>query len=156
MTDYGNHRIQKFTSDGRFVSKWGTWGSENGELESPHGIAIDSSGFVYVADGWNNRIQVFTPEGQYITKFGGSGFDPGWLNFPTYLCVTANGRVFVSDIGNNRIQVYKKIDLADAVLALQILAKMSPSVSIYKHFDIDGNGKVGLAEVIYILRLITE
>ena len=39
-------------------------------LISPHGIAIDSSGNVYVADYGNNRIQKFTSNGNFITKWG--------------------------------------------------------------------------------------
>ena len=40
VVDTGNSRIQKFTSDGEFLSSWGTNGFENGELQSPVGIAI--------------------------------------------------------------------------------------------------------------------
>ena len=58
VTDSQNHRIQKFSSTGTFVTAWGTPGSGNGQFNGPHGVAVDSSGYVYVADTGNHRIQV--------------------------------------------------------------------------------------------------
>jgi len=57
--DTTNDRIQKFNSEGTFLTKWGTSGTENGQFSSPFGIAVDSSGNVYVTDVGNNRIQKF-------------------------------------------------------------------------------------------------
>ena len=59
VADSNNHRIQKFDSDGVFVTKWGSKGSGDGQFQQPSGIAIDSSGNVYVADSDNHRIQKF-------------------------------------------------------------------------------------------------
>ena len=50
VADQCNHRIQKFTSNGDFITKWGSLGSGVGQFKYPHGIAIDESGHVYVAD----------------------------------------------------------------------------------------------------------
>ena len=59
VTDDNNNRIQKFDSNGRFITKWGTEGHANGQFKNPKGVAVDSSGYVYVADDNNNRIQKF-------------------------------------------------------------------------------------------------
>jgi hypothetical protein len=59
VADYGNSRVQKFTSSGAFVAKWGGLGSGNGQLNYPAGIAVDSAGYAYVADTNNFRIQKF-------------------------------------------------------------------------------------------------
>jgi DNA-binding beta-propeller fold protein YncE len=59
VVDEGNNRIQKFDSNGNFITKWGTEGTGNGQFDEPTGIAIDSSGNVYVVDRGNSRIQVF-------------------------------------------------------------------------------------------------
>jgi len=56
---WGDYRIQKFTSSGSFITKWGSSGSGDGQLNSPYGVAVDLSGYVYVADTFNNRIQKF-------------------------------------------------------------------------------------------------
>ena len=49
VTDSGNARIQKFTSDGQFLETWGVRGTDNGEFEYPTGIATYESN-VYVVD----------------------------------------------------------------------------------------------------------
>ena len=61
VADTDNHRIQKFTSDGVFVSLWGTEGAGDGDFREPRGVAVASDGSVYVSDIGNNRIQKFAP-----------------------------------------------------------------------------------------------
>ena len=58
VTDY-NNRIQKFSSDGTFIEKWGTKGSGAGQLYWPEALAIKGNDTLYVADTYNHRIQVF-------------------------------------------------------------------------------------------------
>ena len=59
VTDGDNHRIQKFTSTGQFITKWGRQGSGDGQFNAPFGVATDAQGNVYVADLDNDRIQKF-------------------------------------------------------------------------------------------------
>ena len=42
VADSYNHRIQKFDSDGNFITKWGSKGTGDGEFNTPHGISVDS------------------------------------------------------------------------------------------------------------------
>lgn len=67
VTDgYRNTRVARFSADGRFLGQWGTPGKGPGEFNTPHGIAIDAAGKVYVADRQNDRVQVFSPEGKVL------------------------------------------------------------------------------------------
>jgi sugar lactone lactonase YvrE len=59
VSDFVNNQIQKFTSNGTFITKWGSSGSGEGQFNRPENVAVDSSGNVYVGDTSNNRIQVF-------------------------------------------------------------------------------------------------
>ncbi|MDW3666790.1 MAG: hypothetical protein QOA57_01420, partial [Nitrososphaeraceae archaeon] len=59
VADFSLDRIQKFTSDGTLITKWGTEGSGDRQFNYPYGVAVDSSGRVYVADDHNYRMQVF-------------------------------------------------------------------------------------------------
>ena len=62
VTDSGNQRVQKFASDGTFITEWGEDGEGEGQFSMPEGLAIDSvSGKVYVSDTSNNNVQVFVP-----------------------------------------------------------------------------------------------
>ncbi|MGA7370618.1 MAG: 6-bladed beta-propeller [Nitrososphaeraceae archaeon] len=62
VTDSGNQRVQKFTTDGSFITQWGEEGEDDGQFSTPEGLAIDSaSGKVYVSDTSNNNVQVFVP-----------------------------------------------------------------------------------------------
>jgi DNA-binding beta-propeller fold protein YncE len=57
------HRVQKFSSGGRFITAWGTLGTGPGEFDVPYGVAVDREGYVYVTDASlypsNNRVQKF-------------------------------------------------------------------------------------------------
>ena len=77
VVDNGNHRIQKFTSSGTYLTQWGSYGSGDGQFNYPYGVAVDASGNVYVADLYNHRIQVFTSSGTYLTQWGTQGSGPG-------------------------------------------------------------------------------
>jgi DNA-binding beta-propeller fold protein YncE len=46
-------RIQKFNSNGDFVTKWGSLGCGDDQFLIPHDIAMDSSGNIYVSDSGN-------------------------------------------------------------------------------------------------------
>src|SRR3972149_2566124 len=60
VADSGNHRIQKFTPDGTFITEFGNYGSDPGEFHFPMDLAVSSDGKVYVVDTFNNRTQIFT------------------------------------------------------------------------------------------------
>ncbi len=59
-----NARIVKFSKDGKFITAWGHKGSATGEFDTPHGLALDSAGRLYVADRSNDRVQIFDPRRQ--------------------------------------------------------------------------------------------
>jgi len=66
---YYNYRIQKFDSEGNFISTFGTEGNGNGQFYNPNGICVDLNDNILVCDYKNNRIQVFNSHGKYITQF---------------------------------------------------------------------------------------
>ena len=62
-------RIVKFDRDGNFIKSWGRLGSGRGEFRTPHGLAFDSQGRLFVADRGNNRIQIFDQEGNFLEEW---------------------------------------------------------------------------------------
>jgi sugar lactone lactonase YvrE len=61
-------RISIFNSDGKYIRSWGKLGSGPGEFRTPHGLAFDSRGRLFVADRGNVRIQVFDQEGKFVEE----------------------------------------------------------------------------------------
>lgn len=85
-----------------FVLKWGTSGTADGEFIGPRGIAVDSSGDVYVAGG-DPRIQKFNSTGTFIFKFGGSGSsNPGEFVAPAGVAVDSAGNIYVTESFSDR------------------------------------------------------
>jgi sugar lactone lactonase YvrE len=106
IADTSNHRVQKYTSDGLFITGWGHRGNDDGEFDYPYSVATDPNGSVYVADNDNHRIQKFTSEGQFLTKWGSYGSGDGDLNSPSAIEIDRVGNVYVAESGNHRIQKF--------------------------------------------------
>ena len=85
-----NSRVAKFDSTGKFIKAWGSKGTENGQFDAVHAVAIDQQDRIYVADRSNDRIQVFDKNGQHLSTWNG-------LNFPNHIVITKNQDVWVAD-----------------------------------------------------------
>lgn len=65
---YINSRVAKYDKNGRWLGTWGTPGKDPGEFNTPHSIAADAQGNIYVADRGNRRIQVFNSDGKFLRE----------------------------------------------------------------------------------------
>lgn len=92
---YGNSRVAKFSADGKFLLDWGSKGDQPGQFDTPHGIALDQQGRVYVADRTNSRIQVFDANGKFLTLWKSPD-----LGRPWGLAVGRDGFLYVADGGD--------------------------------------------------------
>lgn len=108
VTDTWNHRVQKFTANGKPLTTWGQYGTaEQGDgFWGPRGIAVDDQGYVYVADTGNKRIVVFDADGNYVSEFGSAGLEAGQFDEPVGVVVDQAGKLFVTDTWNQRIQSF--------------------------------------------------
>ena len=109
VADAYNHRVQKFTKEGDYIGKWGgvgygISGPWPGWFRLAKGIAVDSTGDVYVADAFNRRIQKFTDAGAYLGEWGNSGQGSDRVEYPAGVAVDDQGRMYVSDFFKNRIR----------------------------------------------------
>ncbi|MGI9628368.1 MAG: hypothetical protein ACR2QM_16155, partial [Longimicrobiales bacterium] len=59
-------RILKYAPDGTFIKEWGQIGPRHGEFRTPHALAFDSQGRLWVADRGNHRLEIFDQEGTYL------------------------------------------------------------------------------------------
>jgi tripartite motif-containing protein 71 len=114
VADIHNQRIKKYTNTGTFLGEWGSFGSGNGQFHNPSDIAVDSKGYVYVADdqpggaddGNNDRIQKFSNNGTFIREWGSTGSGDGQFIIPEGIGIDSRGHVFVLDRGNSSIQKF--------------------------------------------------
>ncbi len=109
VTDTWNHRVQKFTSEGEFITQWGYFGQgETGTaFWGPRDIAVASDGRVFITDTGNKRVVVFDSDGNFLTSFGSAGLLEGQFDEPVGLAVDADSRIYVADTWNKRIQVFE-------------------------------------------------
>jgi DNA-binding beta-propeller fold protein YncE len=73
VVDLDDTRIQKFTSDGTFITQWSSAGPGEGQFNQPGGVAADRSGDIYLTDWNNHHIQKYDPNGTFITQLGNPG-----------------------------------------------------------------------------------
>jgi DNA-binding beta-propeller fold protein YncE/4-amino-4-deoxy-L-arabinose transferase-like glycosyltransferase len=114
VADTGNNRIQHFDSQGNLLNVWGSISEQDastaagGTFNEPWGIAVDSSGYVYVADTWNFRIQKFAPDGTFVDAWGPFTREGPAYQFygPRAIAVDSKDRIFVADTGNKTIKVF--------------------------------------------------
>ena len=62
-------RISRFTGDGKFIKSFGKLGTAPGEFRTPHGLAFDSRGRLFVADRGNVRLQIFDQNGVFLEEW---------------------------------------------------------------------------------------
>jgi len=104
VADSCNHRIQIFSSDGKFIRQYGRAGSDLGELGYPYDIAVDAQGYQFVCEFGNSRIQVFDANCQPVEIIGGPGATPGRLANPWSVALDSQGNLYVADSQNHRVQ----------------------------------------------------
>jgi streptogramin lyase len=105
---YVNSRIVEFSRDGTFIRIiGGTKGNAPGQLQLPHGVAIDSKGRVLVSDSDNKRIAVFDKDGKFLETWpapcrGG-------------IVITPDDTVYVSDVNAGAVTILKEGRIVDAI-----------------------------------------
>ncbi len=118
VSDVLNHRIQEFTSEGKVVRSFGSFGCKPGEFNHPWGLAIAADQeLLFVCDVNNVRVQVFTLDGVFLRSWGRPivktriPSSPGQLYSPRSVALFAPsgsvpGQCFVADVSSQSVQVF--------------------------------------------------
>lgn len=109
VTDYGNHRIEEFSSSGAYIRQF-----KDASLESPYGIAISPDGSIWVSNA-NEVVQIKESSGvlSIVKRVKGAqkvesgqplaGKDTTFST-PTGLAADPSGNIWVADTGHHRLQ----------------------------------------------------
>jgi hypothetical protein len=112
VADTFNHRVQVFNRSSRtYVTTIGGYGSGNGQFDQPYDVAVDASGYLYVADFENSRVQQFRPAGgttwNWWLQYGVTGVPyvtDGWhYNDPEGVAVAADGSIYIAENYGRRL-----------------------------------------------------
>jgi peptidylamidoglycolate lyase len=107
---YQNSRVVQFASDGRFVRIiGGVKGSQPGQLQLPHGVALDSRGRILVNDSDNQRVSIFDKDGKFVESWP----------YPSRggIAVAADDTVYISDVNMGVVNIVKAGKLIDTISA---------------------------------------
>ena len=104
--DSCNHRVQIFSSEGKWLKTYGRAGRGAGELSYPYDVRVDDGGYQYVCEFGNSRIQIFDSTDRSVEILGGVGTEPGKFNNPWSIALDSHGNLYVADSGNHRVQKF--------------------------------------------------
>jgi DNA-binding beta-propeller fold protein YncE len=136
---YGNSRVVRFAKDGRLLGTWGKRGAGPGEFHTPHAVAVDARGRVFVADRENYRIQIFDGAGKFEREWTHVGA-------PWGLDWTREGHLLVADGYNNRLL---ELDPGGKVLgAFGVPGKLPGEFSYLHHLAAGPDGSIYTAEIL--------
>ena len=122
-------RERKFDKSGKFVKSWGSRGSDPGQLNIPHSIAIDAGGNVYVAEVGNKRIQGFTNDGEFKTQITGIGT-------PTAICISPGPNQYLFSSNSNDVRNLDNGEIYKLDLNGRVLVKFDGAGKLEKEFSL--------------------
>ena len=106
IADCLNHRIQKLTTGGKFLHKFGKEGSGQGKFRFPRGVVVDSKNRVIVSDMDNHRVQIFSQDGDWLLTIDGTGSGDNCFRSPWGLALDPQENIHVAASLSNTIKVF--------------------------------------------------
>lgn len=103
------HKLVRLNADGSTAWEIGGLGEEDGQLNYPVAIELDSQNRIYVVDFGNSRIGVFDADGSFIRHVGEgdpTDADDSDLNFCRHIAIDSDDYLYVCDSSDHHIQVF--------------------------------------------------
>ena len=108
VVDNKLHKVLVFSEKGDSVLAFGERGNEDGMLNFPQSVALDSAGNYYVVDAFNFRIEIFDTTGKYLRKFGAHGDAWGMFARPKGIALDSHGNIYVCDAVFHNLQIFNQ------------------------------------------------
>lgn len=106
VADYGNHCIQKLTTCGEFIHKFGEKGAGPGQMNGPMALVVDSKHNLVVSERHNHRIQIFSPTGTSLMIIDGSTPGNGMFQAPWGVALDHLENIHILTCSSNNIKVF--------------------------------------------------
>ncbi|MBX3444587.1 MAG: NHL repeat-containing protein [Planctomyces sp.] len=106
VSDLHNHRVQRFTAAGEFLSEFPVPRHPDPNGISGGGIAVGPQGAIYVSLMTQHQIAAFSPQGELVRIWGRLGAGERELHDPGGLAVGPDGNLYVADQANHRVQAF--------------------------------------------------
>jgi DNA-binding beta-propeller fold protein YncE len=129
----GDPRVLKFDSKGNFVKSWGGQGTEPGQFNVAHGIAIDAKGLLWVADRENQRIQIFDQDGKFVRQLKYAGLPCSLQIGPQFIYMVNGfaGQLLRLDLEGNVLAATGKPGKALGEFGEAHMIAVSPKTEVY-------------------------
>ncbi|MCE5308509.1 MAG: hypothetical protein LLG20_12795 [Acidobacteriales bacterium] len=166
VSEFYGHRVYKITADGVISVAAGTGAAGDskdvvtatlGQLRYPKGLAVDSSGALYIADSGNHAVRkVYRGTMSTPIRGGGEGTAAAVLNNPTGVTVDAAGNLYIADNGNSRIRRLKPgaVTTTTVISSDTPLAAGSVAVSSWRDVVVAADGAIYVAGGQYVARYV--
>ena len=149
IADSGNNRITRWLEYNQDLVVginrldeaygWLQAGDGPGEFDDPQGLALGSSGHIFVADTNNHRIQKLDSLGQYVSSFGSEGEEAGKLSYPNHVRLGPGDEILVADLGGRRLQRFDD----DGNFSYEIA--LPEDAGALTDFAVDSQGRIVIA-----------
>ena len=106
--DTAANNVSVFDLSGKRLTTFGQRGSQDGELNFPTHITIDSEDTLYITDSMNFRVQLFDADGKFLGKLGRLGNTLGSFSKPKGVAVDSSGHIYVVDGIYDTIQIFDR------------------------------------------------
>jgi sugar lactone lactonase YvrE len=107
VTDLNNARVQKFTTEGRYLGGFDLpWDTPPRKSSLVGGIVLDNKGQIFLSFMVQHKIAVYTEAGKLVREWGKKGNGDGEFNQPGGMIFDRDGFLYVADQCNHRIQKF--------------------------------------------------
>lgn len=133
ITEFAGDKLSMYTGDGKFIKRFGSKGTGNGNVIGPQYLAQDSLENIYVTDCGNTRVDVFDKDGNPLFYFGQKTNDFDGLHSPTGIAVY-NDLIYVVDAYSGGVYIFDQAGNYNGLLCKDKTFKRPESMKLWDKY----------------------
>jgi DNA-binding beta-propeller fold protein YncE len=104
---YKNARVHRYSAAGKWLHSFGEYGSDPGQFNLVHSLAVDAQGRIFIADRENCRVQVFDENGRFLAQWNN-------LHRPCGLCIKGK-RAYIGQLSTSPVNEWSNPNVGACV-----------------------------------------